>query len=218
MSLDSLGLRPPRPRTPHLSPAVITYRDEQAVRDAYHAVLLVKGLITSGILNDVAALQPDGRSLNGLTAARREQLRDDVRLRHKRSNAALRDALLVVIERHVRLSPVGPPNPASHPPSDGCATWWRTPDDVTHTCSLDGQHRSPHVNYVSGEVRLGHEPGLAHVPYDLVEVMATDVLRALEVRPVDVYALSVPIRALWHAQHADAHDHLTCGWCPQDVW
>jgi len=146
----------------------------------------------------------------------------------------LHDAALVIIHRYVTakrselsLLPVLPNLPGQWPHLNGsCRTWWEsdpdliTPDGsgVTQMCALETGHRGPHVNLRSGDVRLGHEPELAHVPTDHVRDLVTEVTEALDASRPEYVITYQDTFDLWVELYAEPHDHRVCGHCPRDVW
>jgi len=141
---------------------------------------------------------------------------------------------LTLVRKHVLVARLDPPVFLDHPSlptrlRGDCRTWWeRELSQVTSTttansvatamCSLPSGHASPHVNFLSGDVRLGHEPELAHVPADLVHRQVSDVVDALDLnRPEHLITYQDTYDA-WTALYAKPHDHTTCGICPREVW
>lgn len=225
---------------PPLPPGLITREDHAAAQEAWATVEVSRALLSAGIFDEVttATLFPARRSrARAVQAQASSDLRDALDTLRSLPLEALRRWLAadpprpglrptLTIKRvgaatvaagHGELVPGALLTP-SPPPL--CPTWWLAGDDNSreYDCSLEPGHRSPHVNLTSGDVRLGHEDALAHAAFTVIDARAADVQRVLGLAGKEPPVGARDLAALWVDFCAAAHDHTTCGWCPQDVW
>lgn len=101
-----------------------------------------------------------------------------------------------------------------------CPTWWlEGANRVVHLCSVDAGHAGPHVDLVTGAVRLGHEPYVWHTdPVDAI--LHLERMIRIDATGVDTYTHVHPHRVAmdWWQTASESHDHRTCGHCPAGVW